>query len=176
MKSDNNRKAMNKYSRRGHSNAIISSSIIRSSTKSDKEESIREHKKMKVDNNWKLVRNSRKRDEEESIREHKKMKVDNRLKSMRNTSSIFDCNDILLEVLSRLPVKSLMLCKCVSKHWKFTISQDQDFIDLHFAQSKQRCSDLFIVVPRDMIQRAIHNNSGFKSNNSWFKSRGARQY
>ncbi|KAI3861919.1 hypothetical protein MKX03_004427, partial [Papaver bracteatum] len=115
-------------------------------------------------------------DEEESIREHKKMKVDNNLKSMIKCrrNSIFDCNDILLEVLSRLPVKSLMLCKCVCKHWRFSISKDQDLINLHFTRSKQRCSDLFIVVPRhtqdDMIQRAIHN-SGFKSLYG-----GAREY
>ncbi|MCL7036260.1 hypothetical protein MKW94_007983 [Papaver nudicaule] len=64
------------------------------------------------------------------------------------SSNILDCDDILREILSRLPVKSLARFKCVNKLWQFTICQDQGFIELHFTRSKQSCPDLFIVVPR----------------------------
>ncbi|KAI3915855.1 hypothetical protein MKX01_026493, partial [Papaver californicum] len=42
---------------------------------------------------------------------------------------------ITLEILSRLPVKSLMRFKCVCKRWKSIIHKDQFFIDLHLSRS-----------------------------------------
>ncbi|KAI3831168.1 hypothetical protein MKW92_047306, partial [Papaver armeniacum] len=72
---------------------------------------------------------------------------DSQVINSSKSSNILDCDDILCEILSRLPVKSLMLCKCVSKHWQFLICKDQGLVDLHFTRSKQRCSDQFIVVP-----------------------------
>ncbi|KAI3909419.1 hypothetical protein MKW92_048895 [Papaver armeniacum] len=52
----------------------------------------------------------------------------------------------VLEILSRLPVKSLMRFKCVCKHWESLIQQDQFFIDLHFSRSKatRSCSVLHV--------------------------------
>ncbi|KAI3931084.1 hypothetical protein MKW92_011420, partial [Papaver armeniacum] len=55
--------------------------------------------------------------------------------------------DIVYEILSRLPVKSLMRFKCVSKHWCSMIRKDRYLIDLHHNQSKSRPS-LLITVPR----------------------------
>ncbi|KAI3975579.1 hypothetical protein MKX01_017194 [Papaver californicum] len=51
---------------------------------------------------------------------------------------------IVCEILSRLPVKSLMWFKSVCKHWCCLIKQDPHFIDLHFSRSKTR-QCLFIV-------------------------------
>ncbi|KAI3967119.1 hypothetical protein MKW92_048151 [Papaver armeniacum] len=43
---------------------------------------------------------------------------------------------LLLEILSRLPVKSLVRFKCVCKQWESIIQKDDFFIDLHFSRSK----------------------------------------
>ncbi|KAI3940927.1 hypothetical protein MKW92_003817 [Papaver armeniacum] len=43
---------------------------------------------------------------------------------------------IVCDILSRLPVKSLMRFKCVCKQWQSLIHKDQSFIDLHFSRSK----------------------------------------
>ncbi|KAI3897149.1 hypothetical protein MKW92_010369 [Papaver armeniacum] len=45
---------------------------------------------------------------------------------------------IATEILSRLPVKSLMRFKCVCKHLRYLIEDDPKFIDLHFMRSKER--------------------------------------
>ncbi|XP_026419550.1 F-box protein At1g52495-like isoform X1 [Papaver somniferum] len=45
---------------------------------------------------------------------------------------------LVCEILSRLPVKSLMQCKCVCKRWRFLIEKDANFIDLHLARSTTR--------------------------------------
>ncbi|KAI3883565.1 hypothetical protein MKW92_044372 [Papaver armeniacum] len=55
---------------------------------------------------------------------------------------------IICEIFSRLPVKSLMRFKCVSKHWCSVIQKDRHFIDLHFHQSKAR-TNLLLTVPRE---------------------------
>ncbi|KAI3989261.1 hypothetical protein MKX01_003964 [Papaver californicum] len=57
-------------------------------------------------------------------------------------------DDIVYEILSRLPVKSLMRFKCVSKHWHSIIHKDPYFIDLHLNQSKAR-TRLLVTVPRE---------------------------
>ncbi|KAI3923161.1 hypothetical protein MKW92_017465 [Papaver armeniacum] len=52
-------------------------------------------------------------------------------------SSIFSPNDdITIEILSRLPAKSLMRFKCVCKNWFSLIQNDTTFINLHFERSK----------------------------------------
>ncbi|KAI3985191.1 hypothetical protein MKX01_015125 [Papaver californicum] len=45
---------------------------------------------------------------------------------------------VIYEILSGLPVKSLMRYKCVCEHWKSLIQQDPYFIDLHLNRSKTR--------------------------------------
>ncbi|KAI3868948.1 hypothetical protein MKX03_003319 [Papaver bracteatum] len=53
-------------------------------------------------------------------------------------------DDIIIEILSRLPVKSLMRFKLVCKHWLFMIKQDQYLIDLHFNYWKSHPNLLYI--------------------------------
>ncbi|KAI3883291.1 hypothetical protein MKW92_036554 [Papaver armeniacum] len=55
---------------------------------------------------------------------------------------------IICEIFSRLPVKSLMRFKCLSKHWCSVIQKDRHFIDLYFHQSKAR-TNLLLTVPRE---------------------------
>ncbi|XP_026445338.1 F-box protein At4g19940-like [Papaver somniferum] len=43
---------------------------------------------------------------------------------------------IICEILSRLPVKSLMRFKCVRKRWQTLIQKDDFFIDLNYSRSK----------------------------------------
>lgn len=52
---------------------------------------------------------------------------------------------VAAEVLTRLPVKSLMRFKCVSKLWRSTISQDPDFSKAH--RARQHSASLFITCP-----------------------------
>ncbi|KAI3938715.1 hypothetical protein MKW92_047722 [Papaver armeniacum] len=57
---------------------------------------------------------------------------------------------IVCEILSRLPVKSLVRFKCVCKHWLQLIQEDSYFIDLHLTHSKTRISLFYVIMdPRD---------------------------
>ncbi|KAI3833038.1 hypothetical protein MKX03_021316 [Papaver bracteatum] len=51
---------------------------------------------------------------------------------------------IVTEILSRLPVKSLLRFKSVCKHWRSLITPDQKFIYLHSIRSKPRMKILCI--------------------------------
>ncbi|KAI3906229.1 hypothetical protein MKW98_021762 [Papaver atlanticum] len=53
-------------------------------------------------------------------------------------------NDILIDILSRLPVKPLMQFKSVCKRWFSLIKHDSHLIDLHFVRSKSRPILLYI--------------------------------
>ncbi|KAI3840228.1 hypothetical protein MKW92_032630 [Papaver armeniacum] len=53
---------------------------------------------------------------------------------------------IVCDILSRLPVKTLMRFKCVSKHWHYIIQDNKYFADLFHTRSKLRPC-LFIAVP-----------------------------
>ncbi|KAI3861918.1 hypothetical protein MKX03_004426 [Papaver bracteatum] len=143
-----------------------------SSTKSEEEENIRGVKKMKMDRA--MIKCSGRKVEDKRSGGHVDSEVV--VGSSSNSNNIFDINRIFLEVLSRIPIKSLMRFKCVSKHWRFSISQDQRLIDLHFTRSKQNCPDFYIVIPRhtevDIFQKTMHN-SGFKSSTMYG---GVREY
>lgn len=60
---------------------------------------------------------------------------------MSNNSTYFDGNSdclVLCDILSRLPVKSLMRFKCVSKRWERMITRDPYFINLQLRSSETR--------------------------------------
>ncbi|XP_026416174.1 putative F-box protein At1g32420 [Papaver somniferum] len=57
-------------------------------------------------------------------------------------------DDIIYEILSRLPVKSVMRFKCLSKHWCSIIQKDRHFIYLHLNKSKA-LTNLLLTVPRE---------------------------
>ncbi|CAN1189398.1 Putative F-box protein At5g52610 [Linum perenne] len=52
------------------------------------------------------------------------------------TVVVVDYDLLVSEILSRLPAKSLMRCKCVCKAWKSTIEHDSHFINLHHTRSQ----------------------------------------
>ncbi|KAI3940768.1 hypothetical protein MKW98_030087 [Papaver atlanticum] len=65
-------------------------------------------------------------------------------------------NDIIVsEIISRLPVKSLMRFKCVSKHWLYMIEEDSYFIDLHLTRSKARPSLVYLIPLKDQQHSEI---------------------
>ncbi|MCL7044861.1 hypothetical protein MKW94_005908 [Papaver nudicaule] len=53
-------------------------------------------------------------------------------------------DDVVVEILSRLPAKSLIRFKSVCKRWLSLIKQDQYLIDSHFNHSKSRPNLLYI--------------------------------
>ncbi|KAI3977286.1 hypothetical protein MKX01_030912 [Papaver californicum] len=55
----------------------------------------------------------------------------------RRGSNFYD-TDVVREILSKLPVKSLMRFKCVCKYWLFLIQEDPSFADQHLEHSKRR--------------------------------------
>ncbi|KAF9591889.1 hypothetical protein IFM89_009497, partial [Coptis chinensis] len=57
------------------------------------------------------------------------------LKGKSNHS--FIPNDVLLEILRRLPLKSLVRFKCVSKHWCSSI-EDPTFVYAHLARATEK--------------------------------------
>ncbi|RZC60327.1 hypothetical protein C5167_022076 [Papaver somniferum] len=60
--------------------------------------------------------------------------------------SIIDENMLVYDILSRIPVKSLMQFKCVSKPWRSLIP-DPYFVDLHFTRSKT-LQRFFFTIPQ----------------------------
>ncbi|KAI3963050.1 hypothetical protein MKW98_028990 [Papaver atlanticum] len=79
------------------------------------------------------------------------LKTANETTKQKSTSgdvSIFLQSEIVCEILSRLPVKTLMRFECVCKGWLSLIKDDTCFIDLHLARSKLRpCFTL--AIPRN---------------------------
>lgn len=56
--------------------------------------------------------------------------------------SLFELENIAINILSRLPVKSLMICKSVSKHWGRLISSP-DFMRLQLTRSQENPGYVF---------------------------------
>ncbi|MCI26118.1 F-box/kelch-repeat protein, partial [Trifolium medium] len=51
------------------------------------------------------------------------------------TSLMVLLDELIADILSRLPVKTLMQIKCVCKSWKTLISDDPSFAKLHLQRS-----------------------------------------
>ncbi|XP_026430321.1 putative F-box protein At4g38870 [Papaver somniferum] len=84
------------------------------------------------------------------LKERKRSSVHNKKEAIPNstaTSRETAVDEMVLcDILSRLPVKSLMRFKCVSKRW-CSLIKDPYFIDLHFSRSKLLGRPLFIIPP-----------------------------
>ncbi|XP_058755920.1 F-box/kelch-repeat protein At3g23880-like [Vicia villosa] len=81
------------------------------------------------------------------------------LLSMMNPSPVVLPNDLISEVLSILPVKSILRFKCVSNHWRTLIS-DHAFVKLHIKRSKTRIPFLTLVIihTTEMSLGGIHSD------------------
>ncbi|OVA07525.1 F-box domain [Macleaya cordata] len=91
-------------------------------------------------------------------------------KMMKNCSNYDDISaligdGIMCDILSRLPVKSLMCCKRVCKHWQYLIQQDQHLINLQLTRSKTH--------PFLIISIAKDNEINFFSTNDLFEGGAA---
>ncbi|CAN1856366.1 hypothetical protein LINPERHAP1_LOCUS42058 [Linum perenne] len=71
----------------------------------------------------------------ESDKKMKKKKADDK------SCLIVDDDLVVIQILSRLPVKSLMRFKSVCKSWKLIIEQDLNFMNLHYTHSEARPVD-----------------------------------
>ncbi|KAK1376825.1 F-box domain-containing protein [Heracleum sosnowskyi] len=60
----------------------------------------------------------------------------------RRIMSDFTSQDILMEILKRLPIKYLLRCMCVEKSW-YRLIQSPYFIDLHFHHKENKDKYLF---------------------------------
>ncbi|KAJ9672004.1 hypothetical protein PVL29_025585 [Vitis rotundifolia] len=68
-------------------------------------------------------------------------------------SKLFEVADIITNILSRLPVKSLIICKSVSKHWRSLICSP-NFMRLQLLRSKEYPTYLFF--PYTHWGRKVH--------------------
>ncbi|XP_026383160.1 uncharacterized protein LOC113278564 isoform X2 [Papaver somniferum] len=74
--------------------------------------------------------------------------------------SISDNEDMIRDIVSRLPVKSLMRFKSVCKHFQYLIEEDEYLIDLHYKQSKTR-PGLIIIVPRFYLATPMNDRDPY---------------
>ena len=82
-----------------------------------------------------------------NLRRHK---VPESPQTIRRRSSLLTCDELLLkfpidlviEIFSRLPLKSIALCRCVSKRWS-SVLRRPDFTDVFFTRSSTRHKLLF---------------------------------
>ena len=65
-----------------------------------------------------------------------------KLIQVTQNDNVFEVEDILTTILSRLPVKSLLICKSVSKYWRDLICSPS-FMHSHLVQSQENSSDAF---------------------------------
>ncbi|XP_026409323.1 putative F-box protein At1g32420 [Papaver somniferum] len=68
------------------------------------------------------------------------------MRKVNGTILSLDYDMIAIEILSELPVKSLMRFKCVCKHWRSLVEDNPQFIDLHLTRSKT-CPGVFMNLP-----------------------------
>ncbi|CAN1755460.1 F-box protein DOR [Linum perenne] len=79
------------------------------------------------------------------------------------TAFVVDDDLLVSEILSRLPAKSLMRCKCVCKAWKSTIEHDSHFINLHHTRSQAHPRFLIAYFPPDFCKPGEGYESSFFS-------------
>ncbi|KAI3920700.1 hypothetical protein MKW92_021061 [Papaver armeniacum] len=79
-----------------------------------------------------------------------------------NTAEQMQCffsggNDLLFNILVRLPVELLIKLKLVCKYWMYLFKHDKRFIDLHFTWSKTRLLDehTFIIYPTRQVNELM---------------------
>ncbi|CAN1237497.1 F-box protein At1g52495 [Linum grandiflorum] len=104
---------------------------------------------------WMARRRKRINDDDEQQIQKKKMKTTTTTQSksidlISLTSLIADDEDLVSQILSWLPVKSLMKFKCVSKAWKSIIEKDAHFINLHITCSESRSPGFLIMAARPL--------------------------
>ncbi|KAI3871218.1 hypothetical protein MKW98_015118 [Papaver atlanticum] len=90
----------------------------------------------------------------------KKKKISSNSVESGDSKAVIDEENVVNNILSRLPLKSLMRFKCVAKRW-CNLFHDPYFIDLHLnhrLKSPPRQS-LFVVVPRRRCNRKDGNLS-----------------
>ncbi|KAL3501415.1 hypothetical protein ACH5RR_035864 [Cinchona calisaya] len=63
-------------------------------------------------------------------------------------------DDILVEILSKLPVKSVLICRCVCRNWK-ALTSTPEFVELHLKKKNKR------VDPPTMLILQRSNTYGF---------------
>ena len=66
---------------------------------------------------------------------------------------LFEVEDIITNILAKLPVKSLILCKSVSKRWRGLISSP-NFMRLQLLRSKERPT--YVFYPYICWDRKVH--------------------
>ncbi|CAA7048451.1 unnamed protein product [Microthlaspi erraticum] len=106
----------------------------------------------------------------EVTRKIKKKRREGRSSRRKSTTSVPP--DIISEILSKLPLKSLMRFRCVSKLWS-SVSTDPYFKKSFQAQSSERVSHILVVgfresdgffvlsLPQQNLQNRIHSNGSY---------------
>ncbi|KAI3844069.1 hypothetical protein MKW92_043898 [Papaver armeniacum] len=75
----------------------------------------------------------------------------------RVSSHLLDDEGILWEILSRLPVRSLLRFKSVCKRWLSLIKHNRHFIHLHFTRLQSRRPNILCITP---MQKQIYGGNG----------------
>ncbi|KAF9600215.1 hypothetical protein IFM89_005039 [Coptis chinensis] len=76
-------------------------------------------------------------------------------------------HELVIEILSRLPVKSLFRFKCVSKSWSKLVTTDQHFVELHLNQST-KSNNINIVAsdPKEKYIEEVYSGDSMNFDNA----------
>lgn len=67
-----------------------------------------------------------------------------------NAAQIGHLEDILINIISRLPLKDAVACKIVKKHWLSMISEPK-FAKLQLSHPKKTPTILSVLIPKDRM-------------------------